>query len=179
LDGTQPATFGRGREDVYDETYRKALKMDTTAFCSTFDPYSLGIVDTIAQVLLPSIVDSSTHRSVRAELYKLNVCWHLNFSGEKLLNTVNTASSSTPAHQENSRNTSTRHDLHHSLDPWLFACLLSTKVASSRFVTRVERLRTTGVLALRSPTLRPFVGRRSTATVNMRFSRSQVVIASP
>ncbi|KAK7217820.1 hypothetical protein V2G26_005823 [Clonostachys chloroleuca] len=73
LDGTQPATFGRGREDVYDETYRKALKMDTTTFCSTFDPYSLGIVDTIAQVLLPSIVDSSTHRSVRAELYKLNL----------------------------------------------------------------------------------------------------------
>ncbi|VUC28823.1 unnamed protein product [Clonostachys rosea] len=73
LDGTEPATFGRGGEDVYDEAYRKALKMETTAFCSTFDPYSLGIIDTIAQVLLPSIVDSSTHRSVRAELYKLNL----------------------------------------------------------------------------------------------------------
>jgi hypothetical protein len=69
----QPATFGRGGEDVLDESYRKALKVDTDSFCSTFDPYTLGIVDTIAQVLLPSAIDSTTHRSVRAELYKLNV----------------------------------------------------------------------------------------------------------
>ncbi|KAK7217477.1 hypothetical protein V2G26_005480 [Clonostachys chloroleuca] len=69
----QPATFGRGGEDVLDESYRKALKIDTDSFCSTFDPYTLGIIDTIAQVLLPSATDSKTHRSVRAELYKLNV----------------------------------------------------------------------------------------------------------
>lgn len=50
----QPATFGRNSEDVYDESYRRALKMDTSAFCSTFNPYELGIIDTIAQLLLPS-----------------------------------------------------------------------------------------------------------------------------
>jgi hypothetical protein len=50
----QPATFGRDDKDVYDETYRRAGKMDTHLFCSTFNPYELGIVDTIAQLLLPS-----------------------------------------------------------------------------------------------------------------------------
>ncbi|KAM3459846.1 hypothetical protein NHJ6243_006478 [Beauveria neobassiana] len=69
----QPATFGLGRQDVYDETYRKALKMDPDEFCTTFDPYFLEIVDTIAQILLPSYLDSATHRAVEARLYKLNV----------------------------------------------------------------------------------------------------------
>ncbi|KAH8807855.1 oxidoreductase [Xylogone sp. PMI_703] len=69
---SQPATFGRGGQDVYDESYRKALKMDPTNFCTTFDPYSLGSIDAGAQVLLPSVIDSTTCRAVRAELYKLN-----------------------------------------------------------------------------------------------------------
>ncbi|KAK7991459.1 hypothetical protein PG988_000253 [Apiospora saccharicola] len=69
----QPATFGRGGKDILDESYRRAGKMDPTAFCTTFDPYSTGIIDTVAQVLLPSVYDSATHRGVRAELYKLNV----------------------------------------------------------------------------------------------------------
>ncbi|KAM3551049.1 hypothetical protein MY1884_002113 [Beauveria asiatica] len=69
----QPATFGLGGQDVYDETYRKALKMGPDEFCTTFDPYSLGIVDTIAQILLPSYLESATHRAVEARLYKLNV----------------------------------------------------------------------------------------------------------
>lgn len=67
-----PATFGRNGQDVYDEAYRKALKMDTSEFCSTFNPYESGIVDTVAQVLLPSVIDSTRFRAVRAELYKLN-----------------------------------------------------------------------------------------------------------
>ncbi|KAK1641521.1 oxidoreductase [Colletotrichum phormii] len=73
LHHSRPATFGRGGQDVYDESYRKALQMDPAAFCTTFDPYSVGIVDVVAQVLLPSVCDSTTHRGVRAELYKLNV----------------------------------------------------------------------------------------------------------
>ncbi|KAJ3499465.1 hypothetical protein NLG97_g304 [Lecanicillium saksenae] len=72
LQDCQPATFGLGGRDVYDEAYRKALKMDPTAFCSTVDPHALGIVDTIAQLLLPSFMASSTHRAVEARLYKLN-----------------------------------------------------------------------------------------------------------
>ncbi|KAI5463890.1 oxidoreductase [Mariannaea sp. PMI_226] len=70
---SQPATFGRSGKDVYDESYRKAIKMEPTAFCTTFDPYSLGIIDTVAQMLLPSTIDSVTNRGVQAELYKLNV----------------------------------------------------------------------------------------------------------
>lgn len=73
LQHARPATFGRGGQDVYDEGYRKALQIDPAAFCTTFDPYSVGIIDAVAQVLLPSVSDSTTHRAVRAELYKLNV----------------------------------------------------------------------------------------------------------
>ncbi len=67
-----PASFGRGSEEVYDEAYRKATKLDPTCFSSTFNPYTLGIVDTISQALLPSLRQRKHTRSVRAELYKLN-----------------------------------------------------------------------------------------------------------
>ncbi len=67
-----PANFGRDGEDVFDETYRKALRMDPASFATSFDPYSLGVIDTIAQVLLPSKLDSDYRRAVRAELYTLN-----------------------------------------------------------------------------------------------------------
>ncbi|KAL7931711.1 oxidoreductase [Trichoderma chlorosporum] len=73
LQDCQPATFGLGGQDTYDKSYREALQMAPDAFCTDFDPYSLGIIDTVAQVLLPSVLDSPTHRSVRAELYKLNI----------------------------------------------------------------------------------------------------------
>jgi len=33
-----PATFGHENKDVYDETYRKALKMDAADFVVQFDP---------------------------------------------------------------------------------------------------------------------------------------------
>lgn len=69
----QPATSGKGGEGVYDEGYRKALQMNPEAFSVNFNPYDLGIIDTIAQVLLPSIIDSRKCRAVRAELYKLNI----------------------------------------------------------------------------------------------------------
>ncbi|KAF2499038.1 hypothetical protein BU16DRAFT_503041 [Lophium mytilinum] len=69
----QPATFGHNGKDIYDETYRKATKLDTTAFSSTFNPYEVGIIDAIAQVLLPSLPGGDIFRGVRAELYKLNV----------------------------------------------------------------------------------------------------------
>jgi hypothetical protein len=68
-----PATFGLGGKHVYDESYRSATKLDPTRFSSTFNPYELGIVDAIAQTLLPSLRYSKQARSVKAELYKLNV----------------------------------------------------------------------------------------------------------
>ncbi|KAK3896757.1 hypothetical protein C8A05DRAFT_20335 [Staphylotrichum tortipilum] len=67
-----PATFGLGGEHVYDESYRKATKLDPARFSSTFNPYELGIVDAIAQTLLPSLRHAKQTRSVKAELYKLN-----------------------------------------------------------------------------------------------------------
>lgn len=70
---TEPASFGYKGKNVYDESYRKALKMDTTNFATTFNPYELGIIDTITQVLLPSTPDDRPGRAVKAELYKLNV----------------------------------------------------------------------------------------------------------
>lgn len=73
----EPASFGYHGKDVFDETYRKALKMDTDKFASTFNPYECGIIDGIAQVLLPSTPGSDLRRGVRAELYKLNVSLHL------------------------------------------------------------------------------------------------------
>jgi hypothetical protein len=68
-----PATFGLGGKDIYDESYRKATKMDPRQFSSTFNPYELGIVDAVAQALLPSLRHSEQTRAVKAELYKLNV----------------------------------------------------------------------------------------------------------
>ncbi|OAA65394.1 Oxoglutarate/iron-dependent oxygenase [Niveomyces insectorum RCEF 264] len=69
----QPATFGRGGEDVFDEEYRKASKLDASSFSSNLCPYGLGIVDTVAELLMPSEYMAGGSRGVRAELYKLNV----------------------------------------------------------------------------------------------------------
>ncbi|KAI1740228.1 hypothetical protein F4680DRAFT_448423 [Xylaria scruposa] len=72
-----PATFGLGSEDVLDESYRKASKLDTSRFSSTFNPYEMGIIDAVGQLLLPNLQVGkekvSLQRGVRAELYKLNV----------------------------------------------------------------------------------------------------------
>ena len=65
-----PATFGRGNQDVYDESYRKALKMDASNFAVQFDPASSGLIKTIERNLLhPADIDMS----IIPEIYKLNV----------------------------------------------------------------------------------------------------------
>lgn len=69
----QPASFGYKGKDVLDESYRKATKLDRSAFAVDFCPYELGIIDTIAQVLLPNAGGNNGTHGVRAELYKLNV----------------------------------------------------------------------------------------------------------
>lgn len=71
LNACSPASFGRGSEEVLDESYRKASKLDIADFLTDFCPYKSRIVDVIAQLLLPSI--TSERRGVEAELYKLNV----------------------------------------------------------------------------------------------------------
>jgi hypothetical protein len=72
-----PATFGLGDKDVLDASYRSAGKLDTNCFCTSFHPADFGILDTIEQILLPSMNSKQENelqlRRVRAELYKLNV----------------------------------------------------------------------------------------------------------
>jgi len=48
-----PATFGRNDEDVVDETYRKAGKIDTPNFFSSFDLNASGLLRIISDKLLP------------------------------------------------------------------------------------------------------------------------------
>ena len=80
----QPATFGFGGGNVLDERIRKAGKLEASEFSSSFNPYDYGIVDAVAQALLPGIarpegIDkvengaNTQHWGVVAELYKLNV----------------------------------------------------------------------------------------------------------
>lgn len=70
LAACQPATFGRGNEDVYDESYRKAFKMDASDFNVQLDLMGTGLVRTIEDQLLHR---ETENKCIRAELYKLNV----------------------------------------------------------------------------------------------------------
>lgn len=58
------------QQDVYDETYRKAGKMDVDRFATQFHPANHGIIEAIRDVLLGNRVDLG---SIHVELYKLNV----------------------------------------------------------------------------------------------------------
>lgn len=61
-----PATFGVGGNEVFDEEYRKAGKLDRSAFATTFSPYEAGIVDVVAQLLLPQTSHDKHMRSIKA-----------------------------------------------------------------------------------------------------------------
>ncbi|TFK65044.1 hypothetical protein BDN72DRAFT_734701, partial [Pluteus cervinus] len=67
-DACVPAKFGRGSQDVYDESYRKAKKMNTDDFVITFDPSS--IVHAIGEFLLDG---NGQADDLELELYQLNV----------------------------------------------------------------------------------------------------------
>ncbi|KAM0337999.1 hypothetical protein ACHAPU_011462 [Fusarium lateritium] len=73
VDNCQPATFGFKNEEVLDEEYRKAGKMETDSFCSNFSPYEHGIIDTINQVFAQGSHWDDRGLGIKAELYKLNV----------------------------------------------------------------------------------------------------------
>ncbi|KAF7300610.1 Fe2OG dioxygenase domain-containing protein [Mycena chlorophos] len=68
----QPASFGLGKEDVLDENYRKAGKLDCANFASSLDIASLQIIDAIRPDLLDGR-DDGDDKIIRPELYKLNV----------------------------------------------------------------------------------------------------------
>lgn len=78
LDACQPATFGLGGKDVLDESYRKANKLDASAFSTNFHPHDCAIVESVQQILLPSTIAGGQAigigpQGARAELYNLNV----------------------------------------------------------------------------------------------------------
>ena len=51
----QPASFGLGGKEVLDQSYRKAGKLDRSEFLTDFHPHDCGIIDSIRQILLPSM----------------------------------------------------------------------------------------------------------------------------
>ena len=71
-DACDVATFGLNDQDVYDETYRKAVKLDTNKFAAQFASVSADILEGIKDRLVPED-EFGDRPSLRAELYKLNV----------------------------------------------------------------------------------------------------------
>ena len=53
---------------MFDESYRKAGKMDLTSFATLFDPRTLGIYELVSKALL-----TQNFATMDMELYKLNV----------------------------------------------------------------------------------------------------------
>lgn len=65
-----PATFGLNHEDVLDESYRKAGKLDGANFASTFDLQTSGLLHIVSDMMLMGRPGVS---AIRAERYKSNV----------------------------------------------------------------------------------------------------------
>ncbi|KAI0894600.1 hypothetical protein F4806DRAFT_497846 [Annulohypoxylon nitens] len=62
-------------ENQSSETYKKVLQFDASQFSVNFSPYTCGIIDALAQFLLPEFTeDDDECTAVKAELCKLNVC---------------------------------------------------------------------------------------------------------
>ncbi|KAE8146975.1 hypothetical protein BDV25DRAFT_42831 [Aspergillus avenaceus] len=70
-----PASFGRGQQDILDPSYRKAGKVDPDQFATSFHPADFGIVESIEKVLLAGVGGKGNGgpRKLHAELYKLNI----------------------------------------------------------------------------------------------------------
>ncbi|KAH9978305.1 hypothetical protein BJV74DRAFT_982218 [Russula compacta] len=66
----EPASFGLNKEDVLDETYRKAGKIDFGEFSATLDLAQTDLIKIIRDYLLEG---TQSTRIMRTELYKLNV----------------------------------------------------------------------------------------------------------
>jgi hypothetical protein len=131
---TQPASFGFQGKDVIDESYRKASKLDTTAFSTNFCPYESGIIDVIGQTLLPKHPSSS--QGIRAELYKLNVSSRLRYDDKIPLSTKNRSTKLLP---DSSERMLIRRAPSYSLDHSWYACRVSMKEASSLCVTKARQ----------------------------------------
>ncbi|KAJ7067521.1 hypothetical protein C8F01DRAFT_668869 [Mycena amicta] len=67
------ASFGRGQEDVLDESYRKAGKIDVSRFAARLDIAANGILDAITPYLVEGRSEDDEEMGLTAEMYKLNV----------------------------------------------------------------------------------------------------------
>ena len=65
-----PATFGLNHEDVLDESYRKAGKLDANRFLTAFNLETSGLLDVVGGTLLER---QGRGLGLRAERYKINV----------------------------------------------------------------------------------------------------------
>lgn len=137
LGACSPATFGSNGKDILDEEYRKAIKLDWSNFAVDFYPHDYGIVDAIAQTLLPRINplragafgtngnDNSEHWGVRCELYKLNVSYDFGNVEHTLMK-----NRCMRGQVENSRNMLIHLEELPNLAVWLFVCHACIKVFS-------------------------------------------------
>jgi hypothetical protein len=66
----EPASFGVNKDDVLDETYRKAGKLDTECFAPLLDPVRTDLSKIIRGYLLEG---TQSTKEIKIELYKLNV----------------------------------------------------------------------------------------------------------
>jgi hypothetical protein len=66
----EPASFGVNKEDVLDETYRKAGKLDSECFAPLLDPVRTDLSKIIRGYLLEG---TQSMKNIKIELYKLNV----------------------------------------------------------------------------------------------------------
>ncbi|KAI0036303.1 hypothetical protein K488DRAFT_82255 [Vararia minispora EC-137] len=69
-DACAPATFGRGQQDVLDESYRRAGKMDSSQFTTRIVPERTELLDVVRDELLEG---EQSKRLIICELYKLNI----------------------------------------------------------------------------------------------------------
>lgn len=71
----EPASFGRGQEDVMDPEYRKAGKLEPSQFATSFHFMDFGLHEIIENILAPPLdmERKVASRRIEAELYKLNV----------------------------------------------------------------------------------------------------------
>jgi len=177
----QPATFGLHGVDVLDESYRKASKLDSTEFSTNFSPYDYGIVDTIAQILFPSVEENNSGdlglelRGVRAELYKLNVFSNPLFASRWQSSFYYIRS--TLALRECSTLMSTHRVEKANLAHWSSVSLLFTPVANCLSVIKETPSHSTGALPVAAAALSN--GLPSIATANMRCSKLLAVTGSP
>ncbi|KAJ5659036.1 hypothetical protein N7507_005487 [Penicillium longicatenatum] len=71
----EPASFGKGQENVMNPEYRKAGKLEPSQFATSFHFMEFGLHEIIENILIPPLdfKEKDAPRRIEAELYKLNV----------------------------------------------------------------------------------------------------------